>query len=70
MAVRNAIWPQATIGKRWNMGSGLTVSPFVVGEYMLGELKASDGSYYKFPDGSLSDGGFQPAFGIEVGFMF
>ena len=31
------IWPQATIGKRWNMSSGLTVSPFIgVGIYAGG----------------------------------
>ena len=36
------IWPQAVIGKRWNMSSGLTVSPFIGVCYMLVELKASD----------------------------
>jgi len=64
------IWPQAVIGKRWNMSSGLTVSPFIGVGYMLGELKASDGTYLVLPDGSKADGGFTPNFGLEVGFMF
>jgi len=64
------IWPQATIGKRWNMNSGLTVSPFIGVGYMVGEIKASDGTYLELPDGSKADGGFGPSFGIEVGFMF
>ena len=64
------IWPQAVIGKRWNMSSGLTVSPFIGVGYMLGELKASDGTYLELPDGSKADGGLTPNFGIEVGYMF
>ena len=64
------IWPQATIGKRWNMSSGLTVSPFIGVGYMLGEIKASDGTYLKLPDKSEADGGLGPSLGIEVGFMF
>ena len=28
------IWPQAVIGKRWNMSSGLTFSPFIGVGYM------------------------------------
>ena len=64
------IWPQATIGKRWNMSSGLTVSPFIGVGYMLGEVKADDGTYLELPDGSKADGGLGPSFGIEVGFMF
>ena len=64
------IWPQATIGKRWNMSSGLTVSPFIGVGYMLGEVKASDDTYLELPDGSEAKGGLGPSFGIEVGFMF
>ena len=64
------IWPQATIGKRWNMSSGLTISPFIGIGYMLGEVKADDGTYLELPDGSKADGGLGPSFGIEVGFMF
>ena len=64
------IWPQATIGIRWNMNSGLTVSPFIGVGYMVGEIKASDGTYLELPDGSKADGGLGPSFGIEVGFMF
>jgi hypothetical protein len=64
------IWPQAVIGKRWNMSSGLTVSPFIGVGYMIGELKASDDTYLELPDGSNADGGFTPNFGIEVGYMF
>tara|TARA_B100001750_G_scaffold233979_1_gene234790 strand:+ start:681 stop:1085 length:405 start_codon:yes stop_codon:yes gene_type:complete len=64
------IWPQAVIGKRWNISSGFTVSPFIGVGYMLGELKASDGTYLELPDGSKADGGLTPNFGIEVGFMF
>jgi hypothetical protein len=64
------IWPQATIGMRWNMSSGLTVAPFIGGGYMIGELKATDGTYLELPDGSKADGGLGPNFGIEVGFMF
>ena len=64
------IWPQAVMGKRWNMSSGLTVSPFIGVGYMIGELKASAGTYLELPDGSKADGGLTPNFGIEVGFMF
>ncbi len=64
------IWPQATIGKRWNMSSGLTVAPFIGFGYMLGEVKASDDTYLELPDGSKADGGLGPNFGIEVGYMF
>ena len=64
------IWPQATIGKRWNMNSGLTVAPFIGVGYMIGEVKASDGTYFEVPDGSKADGGLTPNFGIEVGYMF
>ena len=64
------IWPQATIGKRWNMSSGLTVSPFIGVGYMLGEVKASDGTYLELPGGSEAKGGLGPSFGIEVGYMF
>ena len=64
------IWPQATIGKRWNMNSGLTVSPFIGGGYMLGEIKASDGTYLELPDESKADGGLGPSIGIKVGYMF
>ena len=64
------IWPQTVIGKRWNMSSGFTVSPFIGVGYMIGELKASDGTYLELPDGSKADGGFTPNFGIEVGYMF
>ena len=64
------IWPQATIGKRWNMSSGLTVSPFIGVGYMLGEVKANDGTYLELPDGTEAKGGLGPSFGIEVGFMF
>ena len=64
------IWPQATIGNRWNMSSGLTVSPFIGVGYMLGEVKASDGTYLELPDGTEAKGGLGPSFGIEVGFMF
>ena len=64
------IWPQTVIGKRWNMSSGLTVSPFIGVGYMIGELKASDGTYLELPDGSNADGGFTPNFGIEVGYTF
>ena len=64
------IWPQATIGKRWNMNSGLTVSPFIGVGYMVGEIKASDGTYLELPDGSKADGGLGPSVGIKVGYMF
>ena len=64
------IWPQATIGKRWNMNSGITVSPFIGVGYMLGELKASDGTYLELPDKSKADGGLGPSIGIKVGYMF
>ena len=64
------IWPQAVMGKRWNMSNGLTISPFIGVGYMIGELKASDGTYLELPDGSKADGGLTPNFGIEVGFMF
>ena len=64
------IWPQATIGKRWNMNSGLTVAPFIGVGYMVGEVKASDGTYLELPDGSKAEGGLGPSFGIEVGYMF
>ena len=64
------IWPQATIGKRWNMSSGITVAPFIGFGYMLGEVKASDDTYLELPDGSKADGGLGPNFGIEVGYMF
>ncbi len=52
------------------MSSGLTVSPFIGVGYMIGELKASDGTYLELPDGSKADGGLSPSVGIEVGFMF
>ena len=52
------------------MSSGLTISPFIGVGYMIGELKASDGTYLELPDGSKADGGITPNFGIEVGFMF
>ena len=64
------IWPQVTMGKRWNMSSSLTVSPFIGVGYMIGEIKASDDTYLELPDGSKADGGLSPSFGIEVGFMF
>ena len=64
------IWPQVTMGKRWNISSSLTVSPFIGVGYMIGELKASDDTYLELPDGSKADGGLSPSFGIEVGFMF
>ena len=64
------IWPQVTMGKRWNMSSSLTVSPFIGVGYMIGEIKASDDTYLELPDGSKADGGLTPSFGIEVGFMF
>ena len=64
------MWPQALIGKRWNMSSGLTVSPFIGVGYMVGELKASDGTYFELPDGSKADGGLGPSVGIKVGYMF
>ncbi len=64
------IWPQAVIGKRWNMSSGLTVSPFIGVGYMLGQVKANDGTYLELPDGTEAKGGLGPSFGIEVGFMF
>ena len=64
------IWPQATIGKRWNMNSGLTVSPFIGVGYMVGVIKASDGTYLELPDGSKADGGLGPSVGIKVGYMF
>ena len=52
------------------MSSGLTVSPFIGVGYMVGEIKASDGTYLILPDKSKADGGLGPSFGIEVGFMF
>ena len=64
------IWPQVTMGKRWNISSSLTVSPFIGVGYMIGELKASDDTYLQLPDGSEAKGGLGPSFGIEVGFMF
>ena len=64
------IWPQVTMGKRWNISSSLTVSPFIGVGYMIGEIKASDDTYLELPDGSKADGGLTPSFGIEVGFMF
>jgi hypothetical protein len=64
------IWPQATIGKRWNMNSGLTVSPFIGVGYMVGEIKANDGTYLELPDGSKAEGGLGPSVGIKVGYMF
>jgi len=65
------IWPQATIGWRLNMSSApVTVSPFIGVGYMIGEIKASDGTYLELPDKSKADGGFGPSIGIKVGFMF
>ena len=65
------IWPQATIGWRLNMSSvPVTVSPFIGVGYMIGEIKASDGTYLELPDKSKADGGFGPSIGIKVGFMF
>ena len=64
------IWPQAAIGKRWNMNSSLSVSPFIGVGYMVGEIKASDGTYLELPDGSKADGGLGPSLGIEIGYMF
>ena len=64
------IWPQVTMGKRWNMSNSLTVSPFIGIGYMIGEIKASDGTYLELPDGSKAETGLTPSVGIEVGFMF
>jgi hypothetical protein len=52
------------------MSSGLTVSPFIGVGYMLGEVKANDGTYLELPDGTEAKGGLGPSFGIEVGYMF
>ncbi|GIS53311.1 hypothetical protein Ct9H90mP29_03530 [bacterium] len=37
---------------------------------MLGEVKASEGTYLELPDGSKADGGLGPNFGIKLGYMF
>ena len=37
---------------------------------MIGEIKASDGTYLELPDGSKAETGLTPSVGIEVGFMF
>lgn len=60
-------FPTANIGYRWNWNSGLTLAPYIGASYQVGKLEASDGGT---PWDEGNGEGFQPSFGINLGYMF
>ena len=67
-------WPTVNLGYRWSWNFGLSIAPFIGGNYGIGKLEASDGTIktFKEDDGSESEitGSLNPSIGIEIGYMF
>tara|TARA_B100001245_G_C22670941_1_gene328380 strand:- start:100 stop:336 length:237 start_codon:yes stop_codon:yes gene_type:complete len=62
------------LGYRWSWNFGLSIAPFIGGNYGIGKVEASDGTIktFKEDDGSESEitGSLNPSIGIEIGYMF
>jgi len=67
-------WPTVNLGYRWSFNFGLSIAPFIGGNYGIGKVEASDGTVktFKEDDGSESEitGSFGPSMGISIGYMF
>lgn len=67
-------WPTVNLGYRWSWNFGLSIAPFIGGNYGIGKVEASDGTVktFKEDDGSESEitGSFGPSMGISIGYMF
>ena len=67
-------WPTVNLGYRWRWDFGLSIAPFIGGNYGIGKVEASDGTVktFKEDDGSESEitGSFGPSLGISIGWMF
>ena len=67
-------WPTVNLGYRWSWNFGLSLAPFIGGNYGIGKVEASDGTVktFKEDDGSESEitGSLNPSIGIEIGYMF
>ena len=63
-------WPTVNLGYRLSWNFGLSVAPYVGGNYAIGKVEASDGTVKTFEDGSELTGSFGPSFGLELGYMF
>ena len=67
-------WPTVNLGYRWRWDFGLSIAPFIGGNYGIGKVEASDGTVktFKEDDGSESEitGSFGPSLGITIGWMF
>ena len=67
-------WPTVNLGYRWSWNFGLSIAPFIGGNYGIGKVEASDGTIktFKEDDGSESEitGSLNPSIGIEIGYMF
>ena len=61
-------WPTVNLGYRWSFNFGLSIAPFIGGNYGIGKVEASDGTVktFKEDDGSESEitGSFGPSMGI------
>ena len=66
--------PTVNLGYRWSFNFGLSIAPFIGGNYGIGKVEASDGTVktFKEDDGSESEitGSFGPSMGISIGYMF
>ena len=67
-------WPTVNLGYRWRWDFGLSIAPFIGGNYGIGKVEASDGTVktFKEDDGTESEitGSFGPSLGITIGWMF
>ena len=67
-------WPTVNLGYRWSWNFGLSLAPYIGGNYGIGKVEASDGTVktFKEDDGSESEitGSFGPSMGISIGYMF
>ena len=65
-----SFWPTVNLGYKWSFDFGLSLAPYIGGNYGIGEVKASDGTIKTFEDGSELTGSLAPSFGLQIGYSF
>ena len=67
-------WPTVNMGYKWNLGAGLSLSPYIGANIGLGTVEAADGTIKTFidDDGETSEltGVVNPSFGGQVNYTF
>ena len=60
-------WPTVNLGYRWSFNFGLSIAPFIGGNYGIGKVEASDGTVKTFKEDDGSESEITGSFGTSMG---